>query len=304
MNQGYISDRFFLVGSTFGLARPKKVRTDDLRRTGLCDCSWCFRNPVGLHQLIWRYIPFLRVSTRFRISQLVTPGFSEPIWLHVSPASTGISHGQTLKIIQIGPRLYNVLSNEKFADGLSEKAKIHEIFGKQISTVWKPKYSPWKIHSTFEVFFLARERYESNFLGPLTAGFGNGCFRYQSWEFTSLKKRENKGLKWWFNEKPIPFSDRRKFSGIHCRKNHRKLTTESLFVSPTWSPPISFCCRQSRGWTARCWNICYLAAFWQAIEVGQVSRSQVVGFLKHQQLGDETLLKLDMGNCDESWRDG
>lgn len=47
------------------------------------------------------------------------------------------------KIIQIGrPRLYNVLSNEKFADGLSDKAEIHGIFGKQISTVWKPKYSP------------------------------------------------------------------------------------------------------------------------------------------------------------------
>lgn len=106
------------------------------------------------------------------------------------------------------------------------------------------------------------------------------------------EKREKKGLKWLFNKPPIPFSD------------WPKLATESLFVSPTWSPPISFCCRQSRGWTARCWNICYLAAFWQAIEVGQVSRSQVVGFLKHQQLGDETLLKLVMGNCDESWRVG
>ena len=48
-----------------------------------------------------------------------------------------------------------MLSNEKFADGLSDKAEIHGIFGKQdISTVWKLKISPWKIHSTFEVFFL------------------------------------------------------------------------------------------------------------------------------------------------------
>lgn len=51
---------------------------------------------------------------------------------------------------------------------------------------------PWKIHSTFEVFFTSRERYESNFLGPLTAGFGNGSFWYQSWGFTSLKKERKK----------------------------------------------------------------------------------------------------------------
>ena len=192
------------------------------------------------------------------------------------------------KIIQIGrPRLYNVLSNEKFADGLSEKAEFHGIFGKQISTVWKPKYSP-TLKNSQHIWggFSSRERYERNFLGPLTAGFGNGSFRYPIMRIYLPEKRERKKAS---SDDSISINHPSLFQiGRNSPRNpflshqHDPLQSPSVAGSQEDEPPDVE--------TFVTWQ-----RFGKPLKLGQVSRSQVVGFLKHQQLGDETLLKFRHG---------